>query len=429
MSKATTLDDAYNILDSRKPLTVGQLPTLFVERAPKNTRKFIRDLINAKNIVEGKKFLYIGHRGSGKSTELRHLTEEDVIKTRYHAVHVSLFSIFKQDTLTRDEMMFAVFTSLLRDSVSKEFVSEGILTQVWVNSLEGLVKNLHERLFGIGKDGPALPNQLELKLDSYLGDLEVNVASNDNLRNQLANKTDEFRRNIATVIRQIEATTQSKKVLLVIEDIDKFNLKSAESLFVDYASALLLIPTTTIFTFPIGLRYSDTFEKIQRSFSAYTLPNLPTTHRNGQPDDDGRAKLRSILMRRVADNLIAEDAVERMVDWSGGVVQMMIELAHSSVLEALTEEATQVQLNHVQEAFRRLCILNQGMFTPADYDQAAGLPAHERVAVKNTPQIQRWLNNGMLIEYENSLGNWCDISPWARQILTWDEKLNQSAAA
>ena len=61
----------------------------------------------------------------------------------------------------------------------------------------------------------------------------------------------------------------------------------------------------------------------------------------------------------------------------------------------------------------------QSILRPGDYpllEQSDGKP------VANTPDIQRLLFNGSLLEYQNTTGDWCAPSPDAKALLESPER-------
>jgi hypothetical protein len=69
----TTVREALNLFDPRRPLEGAELDTLYVARpyAPLEALKVFLQVTD-----EPVKVLFSGHRGSGKSTELRRLARD-----------------------------------------------------------------------------------------------------------------------------------------------------------------------------------------------------------------------------------------------------------------------------------------------------------------------------------------------------------------
>ena len=122
--------------------------------------------------------------------------------------------------------------------------------------------------------------------------------------------------------------------------------------------------------------------------------------------------------RRAHESLFTPEALDKIV-LCGGIVRDVILLAQDSINNALAQGASQVTLAHVEDAFNEVCFVRQSTLTDDDYQN---LPAYRRSELRNSPEIQRWLKNGSLIEYRNHIGIWCDLSPAADEVIRRHEQ-------
>jgi hypothetical protein len=78
-----------------------------------------------------------------------------------------------------------------------------------------------------------------------------------------------------------------------------------------------------------------------------------------------------------------------------------------------------VAREHAEDAFGDAMRVRQSILRPGDYpllEQCNGKP------VANTPDMQRLLFNGSLLEYQNTTGDWCAPSPDAKALLDSPER-------
>ncbi|RJS74550.1 hypothetical protein CW714_01410 [Methanophagales archaeon] len=68
--KARDLSDIYDIFDPQEPLSGDKLREYYVERASP-----VKSLANIFSSEKPLKYLFVGSRGNGKSTELNRLSE------------------------------------------------------------------------------------------------------------------------------------------------------------------------------------------------------------------------------------------------------------------------------------------------------------------------------------------------------------------
>ena len=410
MAVAHTLEAAYAELDP-KPLTAGQIETLFVQRPNTRTQQLITEL---KNAAMGEKFIFIGHRGSGKSTELEYAASR--LEDQYYTLSVPVFQVYQSASISHDELMFALFSRIIRIATDDKLINAGIVTNAWDKYLRGAVEKVRKYLFSSNSE--ALPEtHVSGKVNVLLAEIELNVSNSQEVRRKLEGRASDLQRDINATINQIQVAT-GKRVLLIVEDLDKFDLEPIRRLFVDHAGTLQLPAPTTIYSFPVSMRYTDDFDQISRAFKPYALPNIATHVRDGSPDETGRKALREVIMRRAHESLFAPEALERIVI-CGGVVRDMILLAQDSINNALSQNAPRVEVAHVEEAFNEVCFKRQSLLTDQDY---ANLPNYRRADLRNSPEIQRWLKNGSLIEYRNHVGIWCDLSPDTDEVLRRHDK-------
>lgn len=411
MQTAQTLIEALNTLDT-DALAPEDMAAFYVKRPRLKTAQLIVEL----RLTElPKKFLFIGHRGGGKSTELAHVAGE--LADEFNVVLIPLYSVFQKGELTHEELIFAIFSRLASISVEKKWMEAGVLPKVREAFLDDVVDKVQRWLFGPAGSGVSTDTTLTAEVGGWGVKLEQKIALNGELRERLVGKAGEFLGFIDRFLNEIYRAT-GRRTLLIVEDLDKFDVDSTEKLFFDHAQSLLRPQASVIYTFPVSMRFSDRFPIVAQSFQAYYLPNIGIRKRDGGEDKVGRKLLREVLTRRAVPALFAPKVLDFMIE-HGGVLRDLIKLAHNAVNTALAEGRGKVTLAHAQEAFSDAMRLRQSILRPGDYpllEQFNGRP------VANTPDIQRLLFNGSLIEYQNTTGDWCAPSPDAQALLASPER-------
>jgi len=406
MSRAKTLEDALNTLDT-DALRRDEMEAFYVKRPRLKTAQLINELRRTDSFM---KFLFIGHRGGGKSTELVHVAGE--LSDQFNVVSIPVYGVFQSGELTHEELIFAIYSRLAAEAVAREWMGQGVLPAVRKAFLDGAKDSVLRWLFGPAGSGVATETTLTAKVGGWGVELEEKIAFDSDVRGRLKGKAGEFLGLIDRFAEEIRAAT-GRRVLLLVEDLDKFDIKSTEALFFNHAQTLLRPRVRTIYTFPVAMRFSDRFSTVARSFSPYFLPNIATRHRDGTPDSEGRALLREIIVRRVDETLFAEGVLDYIVD-HGGVVLDLIKLARNAVNTASALGRKQVEMEHATEAFADAKRTRQSILRPGDYPLLEQLDGKD---VSNTPEIERLLFNGSLLEYQNNTGDWCAPSPDAKALL------------
>ena len=406
MRVATTLEEALNTLDT-DAIGAEDLGSFYVKRPRLKTALLVNELIKAKT---PRKYLFIGHRGSGKSTELNCLA--DNLYGAFNVVKVPVYTVFQSGELTHEELIFAIYSRLAKRAIEEDWIARGVLPKLKETFLEGIKDDVQQWLFGPTEGKTSVDRSLNIKLGGWGFELEQKIALDRNVRDNLRGKAGDFLGLIDRFLGEIEAATQ-RRVLLIVEDLDKFDIASTETLFFDHALTLLRPKASIIYTFPVSMRFSDRFPIVEQSFTAYFLPNIAIRHRDGTPDDEGRALLRQIILNRAEAGLFADGVLDYLIE-RGGVIRDLIKLTRNAVNSASAYGETKVTREHAQDAFADAVRTRQSILRPSDYpllEEFDGMP------VANTPDIQRLLFNGSLLEYQNTTGDWCAPSPDAKALL------------
>lgn len=411
MQPAETLAKAFNTLDT-EPLDADDMAAFYVRRPHLKTTLLVNELRQTDSF---RKFLFIGHRGGGKSTELAHVAGD--LRERFNVVTIPVYSVFQRGELSHEELIFAIFSRLASVSVERKWMEGGVIPKVREAFLDGAIDSVQRWLFGPAGSTATVDTSLKTELGGWGVKLEQKIAFDGEVRKRLEGKAGEFLDLIDRFVHEIYAAT-GREVLLIVEDLDKFDIKSTEALFFDHAQTLLRPKARVIYTFPVSMRFSDRFPIVEQNFTAYYLPNIATRHRDGTADAKGRKLLREILTRRVQPSLFAPKVLDYIVD-RGGVVRDLIKLAKNAVNTADADGRQRVTLRDAEDAFSDARRMRQSILRPGDYpllEQSDGKP------VANTPDIQRLLFNGSLLEYQNTTGDWCAPSPDAKALLESPER-------
>ncbi len=415
MRAANTLEVALNTLDT-EALRPDEMDAFYVRRPRLKTSLLINELLHTD---APRKFLFIGHRGGGKSTELVHVAGD--LKDKFNVVSIPVYSVFQSGELTHEELIFAIFSRLADVAVAKEWMKGGVIPLARKAFLDGAIASVQRWLFGPKTGGTSTATTTETSLSVELGGwgvkLEQKIALDGKIRANLAGKAGEFLGLIDDFLARIRDIT-GRNTLLIVEDLDKFDIAATEKLFFEHSQTLLRPRAHVIYTFPVSMRFSDRFSIVEQSFKAYYLPNIATRHRDGSEDAEGRGLLREILTRRVEQTLFEPGVLEYMVE-HGGVVRDLIKLAHNAVNTADAEGRKAVSLADAREAFSDAMRTRQSILSPGDYPL---LEQYDGKPVANTPDIRRLLFNGSLLEYQNTTGDWCAPSPDAKALLASPER-------
>lgn len=416
MPKATTLSEAIAVFDPRAPLSGEALHEFYVARPSTPIGQMEQLLLSLRQSGQTVKLLLSGHRGSGKTTELNRLAErlENAYGNRYEVIPVDVSRQIA--TLTYHDVVLSMALAVFKRASSLEVITRSPLEAVQ-GLLERLGEFLQERLYG-----PALvrlpqlqPTEIAARLTAGVAELEAKYSLSATSRANLQKYVDE---NLSELLSQADEvasllTVQTRRVpLLIVEGTDKPDLARSREIFCDHQYALTALRNVSvIYTFPIELVYSETYTQIKDGFGErYSLPSLKRVNRDGSPNPEGHACLEQIVTNRLAPERIHPEALQLLVEASGGAPRFLIRMMRNAASRALAHGNTeQIQ----PEDARRAIGEERGDFIRMLRSEHYPV-LWERFRDKTLsadPVHQELLQMSALLEYSNGGERWCDVHP------------------
>jgi len=408
--KAKSLGEAIAAFNPREPLRGESLKAFYVEREHNPMERMRVYLLGLRQ--KPVKVLFSGHRGSGKSTELNRLAE--VIKRRFFIVPVELIEL--AGTLCYQDILMAMALSLYRRAAEKEAVAQSpvaAIQEVWDHA----ASFLREKLYGPMITTGILPEgEIGLKVGLLAAELEAKYTLASSARQKMADYVDAHLDDLHEQMDNIAALVEKqlkRPVLFIVEGIDKTDIGRSKAIFQDHSNALTAFRSAAIYTFPISLAYSPDFNQIQIAFSsAFTLPNIKINNMDGTSSELDRERLRQIVLHRLEKDLIASEALDALVQASGGVVVHLVRIAQSAAVYALGDGKEHIELHHAQAAISEERRDFMRLLRPEDYPVLKARRDDKELSA--APSVQHLLHSLSLLEYQND-DFWCDAHP-----VIWD---------
>ena len=387
-------------LDPIHSLEVNELDKYFVERE----QTPISEMAMLLEDAEQQKFLFTGHRGNGKSTELAKL--EKHLQDRSFVVRYALRNVLDLYDISYVDVLLSIAIQIV-DKVQAEEVK-----------LEKTTEDLLELRWSFGREierqierGDVQRNDVGFGTGSVLGSLL-------NIRNRLSSESstrkvmrEKVAPDISKLFEGIDVLAQDvkqktgKPILCIVEDLDKIDINKAEEIFYKNTKSMTDPDVAIIYTFPVALHHSNEFTQIAQSFKVQTLPNFRA---------ENREKITSVLLQRLEKQLINEDALNLLVDYSGGVPRNLIRLAQTACTKARVAATMQIKAEHVQDAINKERNEFDRMLTKAQREALKRVI--ETQTIDQTQEYRELLHNLSILEYEN--GNiWYDVNPVVRGLL------------
>ena len=434
---ADNLKDAYRVCDV-VPLQDELLERYYVDLS--ETRK--TDALDEINLVledqkasEFSTILFTGHRGCGKSTELRQIQhqwdeeykviyvdamlETDINDAEYTDIYLIVikwveFELrhnglkFDAQLLANFEQWFKEITNETVESVDHSIAIEGEVTLSSKNPLEGIVAIT-----------PPFLAKLMVKL---LGQVKASHQGKKTVRQTLLKDVTKLKANTNLLLddglrKWQKKFPKCKGFLIVFDNLDRCPVNVANHLFFDYAAQLNDLSCTIVYTVPISVVYSP--KNVNNAFAKYNIIpminiyNYDPLNRSSNElefSDKGLKAVMSLIEKRINIDAIFEDrqGLVELAKYSGGHVRQMMQLVRGAIQNARAKKSDKVKEDHITYA------INQEQFNFERFIPSEHYPVLVQIYLtKEAPRNemgQLMLSNVSVLEYNGSY-RWNYLNP------------------
>ncbi len=377
----------WNAFDPFKPLQVEeQMDRWYVERPHSPLRRLRADLSPDHTPQHA---LILGHRSSGKTTELIRLAADLAADfAQYFVVWVDVSeSIPNIDRVTQADVVFLMGAALYKLAAEvlphpPDLKSYQALTE----SLESLVRETTaSKTYRVPKDtvdklvcfaatlaggvaaGPlgAFFAGQSVKTVSGLLRFDSTLSVKDVRRREVA---EPCLRDIVTALNFLIADVSRAnevEVLFLVDGLDRIrDMETAEFIFATDAEWLDGPACRVVYTMPIFLYFSPVFGQVLMEFPPYPFPNvrIHAPHVGpdvpGEPDEEGYETMRRVVRLRLAapplslepDEVITPAALDVLVEGSAGILRDIVRLMRYAITEAELADRSRIGVEVAREA-------------------------------------------------------------------------------
>lgn len=422
MPRATTLTDAYDVLDPQ-PIDFATQADFYVEPPPRvhddltpsaNPMARIRRAL--RTTWPAKVFL-AGHVGAGKSTQLRRLASDPDILRHFSVVLVRLETV-ELPFLDAAQLLFHMVRELYEHGKALGALGDEAAVRKHVEAM-----NRH--LFGeqgLSSEGGTTSVELDLWLLKLRQDLKVS----ENARRRFRDFGETHRTLLQDLLRDLSSTIElslqntgrPSTLLMVIDDLDKVRAPEQQAdLFQTNLGALLAPRFRVIYTLPAAVSFDPARRELHHAVEhLYPERVLDKARNTFNPMsvflDEAIPFFLEALHRRVDPGLFDDEAVRLAIAYSGGVVRDYFRL-----LKEATAIAEQLGQRRVDAATLRGAVREERLRwtrTLDHEDYRALISVHRTHDRKDDPRHRRLLDLGLLLECYND-DTWYEAHPllWA----------------
>ena len=343
-------------------------------------------------------YLFCGHRGGGKSTELRNLRNQfhhanlfhvvfadaavdlDVHNLRYQDILLHLAAKLAEQLGAADrgidpihlEPLYDWFTERVeKREETKQFAQESKAGMEAAPSVPFLAK-----VFGsisvAFKTNASYKQELRLVLQNYFADF-----------------ADAFNKLVA-----IAEETLDQRLLFVVDGTDRLRGEDAAAFFGADVYQLQQVKGLFIYCAPIHFAYEG--GQAARNFDKlFHLPMVKVENEDGSPNEEGLRVMRRMLELRAHSSLFDAGVADRLARTSGGHPRELLRLLRDAFSHAENER---FDCTSASRAVRSLASHYRRFLNPEDYRILASVDAGNEVGAEDA---NRLLYELALLEYNN----------------------------
>ena len=347
-------------------------------------------------------YLFCGHRGSGKSTELRRMRNQLHADDGYYVV----FADVTQE-LDVNNLRYADILLHLAGRLAEQLADDGV--QIEDEHLRKLDEWFGERVekrestkqFAL-EARAGFEGQLGLpglaKLFARCSDtIKTNSTYKDELRLVLRNTFTDFADAFNHFIEVAQARLRGnhRRILFIVDGTDRLRSDDAEAFFRNDVYQLQQIRGLFVYCAPVHLTYEAS---LGQSFNhVFRLPMVKVADEDGRRNNLGFETMREMLFKRASPALFAPGVADILIESSGGHARDLLRLLHNTFTysgsERFDRQAARRAVNELAKEFLR--ILNA-----EDYPVLAQMDASKTSPIL-TDQTRQLLYNLALLEYNN----------------------------
>jgi hypothetical protein len=438
---APSIWDYQDNLDYDLPLDPGdeRLVPLNDARGDFNERRIIKALRVDPVTLELRKpptrlyLLFGGHRGCGKSTELRRLAHLLDGPERYLVVFVDALVEVDVHNMRYSDLLLAQAKALVAALEQRQLPIDPVhlarLEDWFKQRVEShtATKDLALEIRAGAKAQMGLPwvGQLFAGLASSV---RTNSTYKDELRNIVRNSFTDlasgFNLLLKEATRVLQARGMARGILFVIDGTDRLGEDDQCRFFINDIHQLKLIDASFIYCAPISLLTEQAV--LHQGFDdVFRLPMVKISEKAATDiDPAARELLRRFIFKRVPQDCFDEIAtVDYLIDHCGGHPRDLLRLLNYAFQDL---DGEQFDRPSAESAVRRLAVDYKRLLEPEDYRLLAEIDLAPADYAPFTAHARRLLYKLALLEY-NSF--WWRSHPVVRTLNGYDEAVRAMADA
>lgn len=428
----------YNSFDPSRPLRAGDPQYVNCQKV-RGDEDIVTDLgRRMRNSNQMTYQLYTGHRGSGKSTELRRL-QQSLEENRFFVVY---FEADEEDIDPQNVEYIDILLACTRRFLKDIRTANATPIQNWLRDRWGDLKDLAQMEVSLET------LSLEQALSAFTK-LTASIRAEPSQRAKIRDRVNPHTITLLNALNEFIRDARRNlpdgktKLAMIVDNLDRIPISfrdngrsNHEEIFLDRSEQLKGLDCHMVYTVPIALVYSKWSNEVQTTYGrTQVLPMVMVQQRDGTVFPEGLAKLREAIQRRVQphapewdlDNQIFDNSetLRRLCLACGGHIRELMQMMQESLNRTdefpLTARAVQRSITELRAVYQR---------TVEEPEWSRLAQVVQSREIPNDNEHRSLLQRRCLLEYcwlddEGELCTWYDVHPLIKGLPRFREELDK----
>lgn len=435
MNRAIKLTELHNVLKP-EALTIENMPDFYCDKTMevRTGHKYespTLDMFDSIMMGDSKKaFLFMGHRGCGKSTELNELniklsSEGFEVATIYTSLELDMLNMAYWDLLILIGQKIIEIAKKTGCHISNKILQR--IESFWYEAeIEKIEDKTLETGLSLGIQGDVSQetkaNLLSIAFDAVLGlfskisaDMKFNIEKRKTIRYKLEQRAAEWIEIINVISDSIARELNGKYPVIIFEDLDKIDTEIAWSIFHNYAYAMSQVPVHIIYTFPIALSYSPKFGAVAPFFKVKSLPMIKLHFHDMTECSEGIKIIEEILFLRADESLFSSDALHYAIINTGGCLRDLFNILLDASTIAHRRNSIKIELEDVKYQLDKFSSILTKRIQANQYDFLKTIYDGDKFQIKDREILLEMMQAQVVLEYNGV--RWHDVHPLVSKFL------------
>lgn len=414
---------AYANTNYLRPLKGEEMKRFYVKRgAFSELNVLLGELAAGASIspASNTKFLFVGHTGCGKSTELSHLaslietgTGRSDLHEKFLPIQYSVSEVVGLYNIEFVDIALSIILGIYREMERLGYIiDDSPAHRVYDWLYQDPTQSPYEATIGDS-------NGWGLGLGSLIRLIDVRLKSEGEIREGIRARIRKYIPELITLINQVvyeASVVTGKNILLIVDDLDKIQpLDMALNIFREHARTLASFQCFAIYTAPISLLYDRNLKHVGQFLEIRYMPMFRIRTKYGKlelPEANDINILREIIYRRIHPSLFADGVVEAAIEMTGGILRELIRVIRGCCIYC--EEYGYDQISHEVLAYQKNKLKSE-YYRILEHEDYKWLQRVRKTKSRADVNM-RHLESLCVLYYSDSKG-WFDVHPIVKELL------------